>query len=205
MIKMNADFKFKGDRKYIHGPDIYNSIASAFKEKFSNANIEKMTLSVLKRSGQHQSIFFTNRKEDLAESDLNCRFQIDLKTGEIVFGGLSDRGEVVTESYAYDESHYVTKSFIKESTIKLNGSLPHNTVEAITSLNKQLLSEICKTNGKWIFIKLELNDFLVDSVSVSEIRINAVKFDSPRMTKSEIWINDRMIGFIYFSNVSSFQ
>lgn len=186
-----AGFRFKGDRQYVHGTDIFDAILKHFsgaEMEFIDVKFNGVAESQLRlESGRGSSA----RKVDLAYG----------QNGETKFWQLIETGEEVTERYEYDEELVSTNSIRTDNKIESKLDNQFSFIEYAVALNKRLLVELFpEKQGKWYFTRIELK-FLPDVEESGKLEITMTKNLSFKLTKSLISFNEVNVGNIYFSMV----
>lgn len=193
-MEKELEFNFKGSRDYIHGTDIYNTILSSCKDDIvSNFEISFHNVA-------YNNLILTNTKpDDLHYLRFVCHFIAKDSTIHYLYG-VDNPLSRPTLSKPYLEEN-ITKDVIinhDEKSIILNNTSNFTYIEEIVALNKHLLTKIFpKIKGKWYFSKLQLQNIPLDkSYPIKIIFKSNFNF---LIVKSEIYFNDKFLGFIYFS------
>ncbi len=192
-----VNFKFKGERDYIQGPDIINALLAHFTGeeivnlKFSiNGFIKKCTNTIL--------VYSIEPKRLAAK----CR-------GHLTYGGKKLWVEIIEQEqqlgnegrYPYDESAITSQCVVKGEMVSLTECATFSFIEIVVAMKKFLLSELNRQiNCKWVFTAIEI-DYYEDIRSNLSIRI--IHNFQNKLVKSEILSSGEHIGLIYFSSVSS--
>ncbi|OOX89663.1 hypothetical protein BOQ00_03880 [Campylobacter coli] len=191
---MNLNFKFKGNRNYIQGPDICNQIFSLYKEDFYK------DFEISFHSLAHNNIVLS--QEQLKQQDqlkFVCKFKQLDNTIKTCYGYENILSKPNT-SYAYNEEEITDYAIIdlQEKSIVLKQHSVFTPLEEIVALNKHLVSNLFKEQtGKWYFTKLQLKKPFPKDIKIIKILLkNNFNF---LMVKSEIYIENEFYGNIYFS------
>jgi len=199
--KKQIAFRFKGTRDYIHGTDMFNVMMAESRSALTRNNIH-LTIHDFVRTSICQLVITTS-KESLNEmKDIAARCQLDLD-GVTHWIGIAKDGKnnVSGERYTYDESRIISLCSMDGDGIVLDGLSPFSFIETVVAMNKHLHQQLFpEAIGKWIFTRLDLPQFC-------DVRENlALRFRHNmnfRLTKSEIEVDGRTVGDIFFSLVKT--
>lgn len=198
-IKITPTFKFKGSRTYVHGTDLFNSGIESIKalNLTSIKNINATFHSIIKTQTEG---YITDEDVKDTKASFQLSFQSSDKDYKLV---LFEKEQVVEDRYAYPEEEIVNLCSIQESEkkIELTDSIKFSNVEKLVAMNKGLLEKLFPgLSGKWYFTRLQLiNNF--EKVSYDKYTVKLIKNLNFRLTKSEVFLEDKLIGYIYFSLV----
>ncbi|QLE78831.1 hypothetical protein FLM55_03375 [Francisella sp. Scap27] len=192
MKKHDLKFCFKGNRKYVHGTDIFNQVCGMF-----DIDFEGMDVSFHGISERNLSIskVMPDNKDDI-------KFVFKLKDSQhtYIYYGFENNIDINCK-YEYDESIICKASNIvmQKKEIILSKITGYSFIENIVALNKHLLENIyLDAHGKWYFSRLQLNKAIV---SDGEIKLCFRSNFNFKLIKTEIFIDNISVGFIYFSLV----
>lgn len=195
--KFDINLKYKGGRNYAHGTDLYDLIIAEIKKEFTSLSNISVTIN---RLIQNQTDCYIVKNVDLNENDVDCLIRFESENIEYV-AVIKSNKEKITQEYPYAESKITDLTKIKEKTIMLEDNIDYSNIEKIVAMNKALLKSIfSEHNGKWIFTRLTLDtDF--DKISYNKYHLTLIKNMGVKLTKTEIQLNDKPVGYIYFSLV----
>ena len=188
--KFDLEFCFKGNRKYVHGTDIFTKITEQYNNAknidiaFHGIAINNMTFSTEKPEGKEVKVTF----RCLHNEDKIKLFAIENDSN-------------ITCRYEYLEEEIVNNSTVavSEESIELNTPTEYSFIEHIVAMNKALLEKLYSdANGKWYFTRLQLKE----NISMSDISSLQLVLKSNfqfKLTKSSIIVDNVEVGFIYFS------
>jgi len=189
-MKKELDFCYKGSRDYIHGTDIYNELLKLFDIK----SVDLTFHGIAKRNITLLEIQPANM------STLKFAFRyVDINNTKHTLYGVTNSTEVSC-SYDYNEESIClnSKLDIKNEKISLINHTNYSFIEECVTLNKYLLENLFpQLNGKWYFTRVQLNKQIVYNSFNLELTLKA-NFNF-KLTKSEIKIDDTIVGYIYFS------
>jgi hypothetical protein len=186
--------RYKGDRNYLHGSDIYNAINSLAPTitGFQNAYLNHISF----RS-------FCRRDADVS-FDPPDEGHLIAATARIVAGPDYTKKAWIVESerkiekrYDFDESRVVGKATCTSSSITLCCRTGFSPIEVVLAMTKSLSYQAYpKISGKWVFAQLDLmQPFLTD---YNSIRIERKACIADRFTLNRIFQDDTHVGDIRF-------
>ncbi|VEJ07641.1 hypothetical protein [Campylobacter lari] len=187
-------FNFKENRNYIQGPDIYNAILSSCKDGIvSNFEVSFHNIA-------YNNLILTDTKpDDLKDLRFICHFIAKDSMIHYLYG-IDNPLSKPTLSKPYPEEN-ITKDVIinhDEKSIISNNASNFTYMEEIVALNKHLLTKIFpKIKGKWYFTKLQLQNIPLEKFYPIKIVFKS-NFNF-LIVKSEIYFDNKFLGFIYFS------
>jgi hypothetical protein len=194
------DLKFKGDRKYIQGPDIYNKVLEYLYNK--NHTIKNIDLSfhkIAKRNLQGR-LFTGNASIDVVSAVSVLKFKNKLNEPFIIH--LSETDTEITDRYEYNERQITEPAVlnVNDKSISLSSETPYTNIEKIVSLNKALLNNLLPDPGKWYFTKLTVDRDINKEVS-AKTKLVLTKNIGSKLTKTQILFDEIEKGYLYFSKV----
>ena len=195
---VHPEFKFKGKREYIHGPDITNVILNFLRD--NNIGFNKMQLSMVKMAHCHMDILFTDDIKRV-NKNANSFFFVDSKD-EMFYGHLVENGSKVEIRYEYPEELVSANAVIdvKREVITYKSEMIFSTIEIVVALNKALHEKLYpEAKGKWIYTKLDINHFFLQNPD--SISIKLIKNMNLRLTQAEMFFEGNSVGYIYYSLV----
>jgi len=195
MKKFDLEFCFKGNRTYVHGTDIFNKVIEQCKNEMLN---EKIDLSFHGIANTNVSLI-DEKPKDEALIKFVIKFNNKNHERTVLYG--VENGINISCRYEYPEEGICELSDLKveKQVISLQVSSSYTFVENSVALNKYLLENLFPNlNGKWYFTRLQLNK--VPYIEYP-LRLQLKANFNFKLTKTEIFINDESIGFIYFSLV----
>jgi hypothetical protein len=194
---IDLSFQFKGSRTYVHGTDIFNAIVGHITKAFNNVKHISVTFHNIIRSQVDCTIIKTS---DLTDNEADCQIRFESNGTEHIVVIKSNDIEI-TGSYPYPENKIVELCKIEDKTITLEESIDYTNIEKIVAMNKALMEFIFSdAEGKWYFSKLTIDtDF--ESGTYSKYSLTLIKNMGLKLTKTAIRLNDKLIGYIYFSLV----
>jgi len=199
--EINIDFKFKGNREYIQGPDIYDSVIKYLKEAFYK-EIENIDMTFHKTASTNLSGFLVDEKDTIEIKDYIVIFKFKSQGIDYILG-LKENEENITERVEYPEEKIIelTELLLEEKSIVLGREIEFSGIEKIVSLNKALLQNLYPdVKGKWYFTRLQISE-PISNQKDDKYKIILLRNMNFQLTKSSIEINGKQIGYIYFTMV----
>lgn len=195
-----VQFQFKGARRYIQGPDLFNKMIDV------GYPIER--LSNLRFHAHHfvcsplAQLYLTADREELNELEdisARCQFDVDQVTRWVALKQLAT--DTAGERCDFDEERIVSLCRMQGETIRLTGPSPFTFIETVVSMNKHLHQTLFpEVSGKWIFTRVDLDSGCEEREKL-ELRFKHNMHY--RLTKSDIWVDGQKIGDLFFSLVKS--
>lgn len=191
-------FKFRGNRNYIHGPDIYLALSSLVPDEVK-ANAASVQLSCNSMMNQNAIATVKWSKEGVADSIFTVKSKSPEDAPFHLYVSAVD--EAPEGSIPYDEDK-ATDGWVfseEESSAELINPNPEYTVlQTIVAINKVFLSKLNgNPNGKWIFARIKAKGFSPEGCRT--IRLISKPTRSLRLVRSKIEIDGEPFGEIYFS------
>lgn len=194
------EFQFKGARKYIQGPDIFNAMVSSCPSAGMNNirfTVHDFVYTPVCR------LYLADSKETLNEvADIRARCQFDVNGATRWLAVTQGAGDATSGArYGYDEERIISLCRMAGEGIALAQQSPFSFIETVVSMNKHMHQQLFpETVGKWIFTRIDLAAFCDAREKLAlQFRHNM----NYRLTKSDILVNGTKVGDIYFSLVKS--
>jgi hypothetical protein len=204
MKQFQSSFKFKADRDYVHGTDIYNYVMATLKDDpdLCQKAFTGITLAFLKRSVENITMYVGTADEYTAfaqKEQITFRGSLSGNGEKIVFFGIPN-GIPVVGNYPYDEKSVETACEYFDGKINYNFALSNlSPIEILIPMHKILLAKKCPHfKGKWMFTRLDL-DLPLDSSFKGITTLKIYNATNPKLVCSDIFQNGKKIGRIFFS------
>jgi len=191
--KDSLEFCFKGSRTYVHGTDIFNKVTELLKNDIKNEKIDLSFHGITKTN--------LNLVPEKPENEELLKFAIkftDKNENRNVLYGIKN-SESVECRYKFPEEDICKLSNLdlQNQKVTLDNTSSYSFVENSVALNKYLLENLFPyANGKWYFTRFQLNE-IPESLYPLKLELKA-NFNF-KLTKTEILIDNKSVGFIYFS------
>jgi len=188
----NLNFCFKGNRKYVHGTDIFTKISSYYSD-----NAKRIDITF------HGSTFknMTFMEAKPKKREIKVKFKCLLNNDRVQLFGV-ENNKIITCSYEYFEAEIVentTVNISQESIKTTTIYIKYSFIEYIVAMNKVLLETLYKDiQGKWYFTRLQLKE-VINIIDIASIQLKLKSNFQFKLTKSIIIVNGIEIGFLYFS------
>ncbi|WP_066153799.1 hypothetical protein [Aliarcobacter cryaerophilus] len=195
MKKYSLEFCFKGSRTYVHGTDIFNKLTEQLKSEMLNKEIDLSFHGIAKANMD----LISEKPEN--EELLKFAIKFTNKNNERDVLYAVENGENIECRYEYPEEDICKLSNLNldGQEVKLECESSYTFVENSVALNKYLLESLFPdANGKWYFTRFQLNKV---PENIYPLRLELKANFNFKLTKTEIFVNDESIGFIYFSLV----
>ena len=188
IIDNGLHFRFKGDRGYVQGGDIFDEL---------HALLGKQAKQILELSFRG----FSNRQ-------MRCLFadpgQGSKAEGVAVDAAglrqpfwLVETDQLVTERYPFDEDAITSHAQLDGKAISANATSGYSVIEQIIALTKALNYHITPSvNGKWVFGQLRLGQPLPQAATHFVIRQKTLL--AGRFSVQEVELDGKLIGQIRF-------
>lgn len=197
-IQRAIDFEFcyKGERGYVHGTDIYNQLMLFL----TDSKIECSSADLSFHGVTKNNLTFV-LDELPPEKDAKFIFKYTDQSGQkkSIFGLENDHP--VKCRYPYNENEIYEKALIDISAQRLviEEDTSYSFIENIVALNKFLLEQLFpNVIGKWYFTRIQLKEIPQKKFPVTLVFKSHFNF---KLTKTEIMVDSKVIGYIYFSLV----
>lgn len=200
METRQIEFRFKGRRDYIQGPDMFNALTDAAGKdglrsiRFTAHGFVRTPVCNLYLSDD------PNGLADVADIRARCQFE---KDGKMRWLALTEgAGDAASGGrYDYDEERLVAASRMEGESIALIQPSPFSFIESIVAMCKHMHQQMFPdVQGKWIFTRIDLDEVCEVQEKLSlRFRHNM----NYRLTKSDILFDGQKIGDLYFSLVKA--
>lgn len=197
---IHLDLRFKGDRDYLHGTDMYDAILRGLIER-SGCDEYAGYLS-FHQFAKRQCDMYVSRIADkvVVPEERVCEGRFSGPAGDCSVW-LVQTEQPVDRRYPYDEDAICLNAVLRDNAVRLTGVLTFTPIEIIVALTKYLHNRLFPLpNHRWIFGKLEFTRLLFASDSGNIDVILRTNLHN-RITKSEVRIHDQSFGHIFFSAV----
>lgn len=189
--KINLDFCFKGSRQYVHGTDIFTKLIEEYNNDIKNIDIAFHGITI------NNMTFSTDKPET---EEVRVTFRSLYNDNKIKLFGVENESSVNCR-YEYLEEKITANSSVDvtEESIALNTPTEYSFIEHIVAMNKALLENLYpEVNGKWYFTRLQLKEN-IDMSDISSLKLILRSNFQFKLTKTAIIVNEKEVGFIYFS------
>lgn len=197
--KHDLEFCFKGSRTYVQGPDIFDAVVKILKDDYNFEKISNIKYAAheMLLANAELVIISDFKKDDYKIINSMITFYVD----DLKFYAVVSQNENKIEcSSKYSEEVVRTNSIIDENFISFENSLEDSLTEIVVSMNKYYLQKTITENGKWIVTKFEYKNLTeIDNIKNKKLKLELTNNFNNKLTKSKIIIENKEVGFLYFS------
>lgn len=201
MKKIDLNFRYKGDRQYIHGTDMFNKCFRVMKEQ-TQGKIENLEFTIHKMTDSNLSLMLYQNQQFLDVDDRDIAILKFSSCGLLWQANLINADTKPTDRYSYDEASIVELCEIDDTAryIFLNsGETPYSEIETLVSMTKALhLKLFPQLLSSWVFCRWESPCWPLGG-SMRGVCIRLLQAAGTRLTKSEVSLEGEVLGNIYFS------
>jgi hypothetical protein len=194
--KESLEFSFKGTRNYVHGTDIYNKMIDLLKDDLLNKNFDLSFHGIAKNNINLSEI----KPDDESLLKFVCKYTNNDLGKKVLFATEDNTTIISRYDYPEDDICRLSELNIERQEVLLNSNSSFSFIENSVALNKYLLETLFpNVNGKWYFTRLQLRNIPTNKFYPLKLLLKA-NFNF-KLTKTEIFISDKSVGYIYFSLV----
>lgn len=196
MKKYKLEFCFKGSRTYVHGTDIFNKLLELLRSEMIDEKVDLSFHGITKTN--IDLVTEKPKNEDILKAVIKYN---DIKGSRKALYAI-ENGQTIECRYEYPENYICELSDldIENQMIVLRDDSTYTFVENSVALNKYLLENLFpNANGKWYFTRFQLDKIPQKKQYPLQLKLKA-NFNF-KLTKTEIFIENETIGYIYFSLV----
>lgn len=203
MKECSLKFRFKENRSYITGTDIFNAVVCELSKLVNPNEVYLFHLEFHRLASRQCRLIYGEAEENISKPGSSfAKFQLETPHKQIL-GYITESGDEITERYKYEEDLIISLCTIEGNKISINALSPYSTVEVLVAMTKELHYHIFPPkNERWIFTRLQLNR-LLSKHDANKLTVLLLKDFNGIFTKSSIHVNDELIGNIYFSLLSN--
>ncbi len=191
--------RYKGDRDYLHGTDIFDQTLKWLVDE--NVSFKDIDFS-FHRLARRQLQIVPGQLPEQTVPIAACTFVSDKKRSKI---HLIETDDAITERYPYPEDEFIREMKIELATRsgRLCRDLPFSNIEIWVAMTKVLHYNVFPNlSGKWLFVRGRFPNYTSTSTSkAGEHTVAIVSSFNDRLTRSEVCLDGLKIGEIYFSIV----
>ena len=195
------NFRFKGDRDYVHGTDLYQTLTGhLFAHGMTALEDIDMTIHQISRTNLAGDLAPSLPEQPLGKVAVAFKFVHQHQPYRIA---LSENGEPIKERYPYseDEIGKVCRIDAGAKSIHCGQETQYSNIEALVAMNKLLLKTLFPAApGKWYFTRLQLRQ-PVNAPPWKSIELDFLSHFNFKLTKTRIRADGAEAGYVYFSLV----
>jgi len=196
-IKSDLEFCFKGSRKYVQGPDIFDAVVEQLRSKFND--IKNVKYSAYEMLHHNASLYITDKFVKNEYPIINSLITF-ISDGIKYYAVVCKNSNNIDCSVEYSEKTVQDNSKIEGTTIIFENTIHGSFTEITVSMNKHFLNQTSSCSGKWIVTKFDyedINDIMV--IRNRQIKIELVQNLHNKLTKSILYIENQKVGHLYFT------
>ncbi|WP_300521420.1 hypothetical protein [Alcanivorax sp.] len=191
-MKKNVQFVFKGNRDYVQGTSLFNSIV----KNLADQGVEKGVLDVSFRKMVCSPVCVIEDREFQPEDAVTAHAssdETDKAVTLVLYEADSSEDPVRVD---FDEDAACEGARVDGKSITIMDPKHKDLIELVVSLCKKLHLAVVADSKKWVFSRY-LGQFPIPEAKKVEIRI--VKQVGVKLTKSDVLVNDEKIADLFFS------
>jgi len=200
LIEKEVQFRFKGSRDYVQGPDIYNCLLDTVNDNFDSypSQIRGSFHRLLSHNGM---LHIYSNSEDFNQELFYADFVL-LFENEEYYAGLSNADTPIISSYEYDEEDVLSGLIFDQSTVKLAFKPSYSYIEQIIAMTKRLHFNLYpEVKEKWLFTKFRFQDTIDPQLFPDrELSVKAGKNFHNKLTQNMLALDNAPMGDIWFSS-----
>jgi hypothetical protein len=189
-------FKLKGERKYVHGTDIFDQFIKDF-----SGDVDRITDLEFTFSSRLQNTAciwcYSDDEAELASQSAPCRGKYILDGKQYFFTLAPDDEQGSRSRFAYNEDEVTAQARLTNTTSTITVNSKYSFIENLVALNKLYHVQNYELKDKqWMLAKISLQKIPGD---VAKIELQDDSMILGRLSKRKIIADDENIGFIFFS------
>lgn len=199
MRTFSPEFKYRGDRKYVHGTDLYIVMMQGLEELGLGIPQGRVAIN-LRHLVQHQpEVWYGEPGAKAATPDgALVDFQLEVAGGDLV-GWFVETDRPVHDSVPYNEEKIRNSTLIESQSIQMESNTSFAPIEVFTSMAVHLHNTVLPPEGgKWVFTRLSISRPLVPE-DTAQGRLELKKNFNNRLTDCEVFSGQESLGHIFFS------
>jgi len=186
----SLSFKFKGNRNYVQGPDMFN----ALKDHVDFNETTQIALTIYQILRNNADLHRLGGTEGIPK-DAVAVLRVK-KEGNQEAYVLLRNSTPISDSYPYDEAIFHRICSISDKTISLKNNSPYSFIETVVAMFKKLLQTIYPNlQGKWLFTHIQLDSFNEVSEDLKIIHTHNL---ANKLMKGDILYEHKKLGQIQF-------
>jgi hypothetical protein len=204
MKNIDLAFCFKGARQYIHGTDMLNQCTALLREKLGGG-LEQLDFVIHRMTDRNLclSLYPAESVPDFDALEVaGLKFAV---AGKYWDARLSDADDSPDCRYPYDEDVVVHLSSLDAvgRQIVLQQEAPYSEIETLVAMTKALHQKVFpELDGSWVFCRWSSPRWPL-AENLRGVCIKLTQTLGTRLTRSEVSLDGKMLGHIYFSARSS--
>ncbi len=194
-------FQFKGNRKYVQGPDIFDAAIEIICNYFDKTKITFVKYAAHNMLHQNADLVITDEFDPKEYSFFNSVITFNQDNTKY-YAIVIQNNELIDGAVEYSEDVVRNLSEINNDMIVFKNKLNDSLTEIIVSMNKYYLQQNITESGKWIVTKFDyINLTSIEDIKDRVISLQLKNNFNNLLTKSTIRVDGEVIGNLYFSLV----
>lgn len=193
-LDVRFDFKFKGERNYIHGTDIYNeTLAWLISQRHDVGSIDFSFHHIASR----QLVGILDTLPEGIEPVAICSFTSREGRNRLY---VVETADPVTGRYSYPEDKIVSqmKLDLNARRCVLLGGVIYSDIEVWVAMTKAIHYEAFPNlGGKWIFARWRSTQYVRRSIALKR-ELHIASIFNNKLTRSEVFLDGQKAGEVYF-------
>lgn len=198
MKEFLLDLRFKGERDYLQGPDIFNATLDCLQTKVLASSVKDIDFSFHRLARSQLKLSIDAPPTDI-EPVAVCTFTTEVRQRAYLF----ETGEAITSRHPYPEDEIVSSMEVDVASRcgRLQCETAYTDIEVWVAMTKALHYRVFPNlKGKWIFVRGRFPQFFRHT-QVKERALVILSSFNDKLTRSEISLDGVKAGDIYFSIV----
>jgi len=197
----NLSFLFKGNRKYVQGPDIFDAVIEIICNNFDKTKITSVKYAAHNMLHQNADLVITDEFDPKEYSFFNSIITFN-HSNRKYYAIVIQNNKLIDSAVEYSEDIVRNLSEISDDMIVFKNELNDSLTEIIVSMNKYYLQQNVIEDGKWIVTKFDY----INLISTEDIKNNVISLQLKNnfnnlLTKSLVRVDGEIVGNLYFSLV----
>lgn len=198
-MRIPLQFCFKGDRDYIHGTDMFQSICTELVKTGLNISQESVDMSI--HAIARSNPILCDDQGMHVDDHVLVNFYLGSGDGQHRFVLVKGDGTVDCR-YAYDELQFTRPAVmnVQQSSITLEQVFQGTLIEKVVALTKAIHQHLfAGQEGKWYFTRVKFSHPFFYTAAPSVLQIVFRKNFNYKLTMSDIYVDHQKAGSVYFS------
>lgn len=192
MLNPLPSMKYKGEREYLHGTDLYQAILAFFLKKEEGGYIKKLAFRDFARNQCDISLHRT-----IEDKKLICHGIWAMPNSQNIAFYVYESGRSVFDRYPYNEDDVCSGFQIEPNIIKNLYQSQYTLMENIIALTKLWhYRTFPLASGKWVFGQLSSTSKIFNEGK--EIKILNKQNIPNKFTRNEVFIDNENVGEVRF-------
>jgi len=196
-LDLPLSLRLKGQRDYVQSADIYDAAVAALSGTFAPGELSRLHFVFRTFTGRELKL----TSELPAPEERIATFSFEAG-GEKHKLGLVPRGGDIRERVEYDEEAVFARCTLDDEARSMTYShgddVTASLTEVIVAATKLMHQRLFPAEGKWIVTQMD-SDVALFELPFSQVVVTLVRNLGEHLTKSEVAIDGRKLGLIFFS------